>query len=109
MVADAYSLGGQYKEAEVLRTRVMQTRKTKLGDDHTDTLISMSNLVFTSKCQGRDTEAIALIRQCVQSRYRKLGGNHPDFIFSSATLAEWEREKTSAIPLAEGSLDEHDE
>ncbi|PSN59131.1 hypothetical protein BS50DRAFT_580214 [Corynespora cassiicola Philippines] len=103
---EVYFREGWWSEAEKLD---MQTRKTKLGDDHPDTLTSMANLAFTWKRQGRHAEAIALMRQCVQSRYRKLGVNHSDFISSSATLAKWEGEQTSAILLAEGSLDEHDE
>ncbi|PSN58820.1 hypothetical protein BS50DRAFT_344740, partial [Corynespora cassiicola Philippines] len=106
---EVYFEEGWWSEAEKLEVQVMKTSKTKLGDDHPDTLTSMANLAFTWKRQGRHAEAIALMRQCVQSRYRKLGVNHPDFISSSATLAKWEGEQTSATLLAEGSLDEHDE
>ncbi|PSN58826.1 putative kinesin [Corynespora cassiicola Philippines] len=114
MVADAYSLGGRmanlastyrnqgrWDDAEKLFVQVMKTRKTKLGDDHPDTLASMNNLAFTWKYQGRDAEAITLMRECVQSCYRRLGANHPNFISSSATLAEWEGEQTGAFPLAD--------
>ncbi|PSN59135.1 hypothetical protein BS50DRAFT_580217, partial [Corynespora cassiicola Philippines] len=125
---EVYFGEGWWSEAEKLFVQVMETRKVKLGDDHPSTLTSMANLAstywnqgrwddaekldnlaFTWKRQGRHAEAIALMRQCVQSRYRKLGVNHSDFISSSATLAKWEGEQTSAILLAEGSLDEHDE
>ena len=33
----------------------METRKTKLGADHLDTLMSMGNLVSTYSYQGRHT------------------------------------------------------
>ncbi|KAF2822311.1 hypothetical protein CC86DRAFT_301169, partial [Ophiobolus disseminans] len=53
IVADAYSLGGRWDEAETLRRQVMETRKKKLGADHPDTLTSMANLASTYWNQGR--------------------------------------------------------
>ncbi|OSS43475.1 hypothetical protein B5807_11954 [Epicoccum nigrum] len=47
MVADAYSLGGEWGEAEKLQQQVMETHKMKLGVDHLDTLTSMANLAST--------------------------------------------------------------
>ena len=44
MVAEAYSLGGEWNKAEKLQQEVVEKRKTKLGVDHPDTLISMANL-----------------------------------------------------------------
>ena len=35
----------------------METSKTVLGEEHSDTLTSMTNLAFTLKGQGRDDEA----------------------------------------------------
>jgi hypothetical protein len=35
----------------------METRKTKLGEDHPDTLISIANLASTYRNQGRWEEA----------------------------------------------------
>ena len=62
MVADTYSLGGRWDEAETLRRQVMETRKKKLGADHPDTLGSMNNLAHTAKsfrhCHGADAGGI---------------------------------------------------
>ena len=44
----------------------METRKTKLGADHPDTLTSMNNLTFTCKSQGRHADALALMKDCAQ-------------------------------------------
>ncbi|KAF2471726.1 uncharacterized protein BDR25DRAFT_324880 [Lindgomyces ingoldianus] len=87
-----------------LASTYLETFK-KLGEDHPDTLTSMNNLAFTWKHQGRDAEAAALMRQCVQSRCRKLGVDHPAYIPSSTALAEWEVEQVSKKFLALTSLD----
>jgi Tetratricopeptide repeat len=84
----------------------METRKKKLGADHPSTLTSMANLAFMWKEQGRDAEAISLMRECVQLREQVLGAKHPHFISSSDVLAGWvvEQEDTgaSARGVAEG-------
>ncbi|KAJ5455845.1 uncharacterized protein N7458_004109 [Penicillium daleae] len=71
--------------------QVMETRKTKLGADHRDTLTSMANLVFTEST-GRRSEAIDLLRTCVTKRQRILGPAHPDTVSNSDTLLAWETE-----------------
>ncbi|KAK3898990.1 hypothetical protein C8A05DRAFT_37396, partial [Staphylotrichum tortipilum] len=48
---------GRWGEAEKLEVQVMETRKTKLGADHPDTLASMANLASTYWNQGRWEEA----------------------------------------------------
>jgi tetratricopeptide (TPR) repeat protein len=53
MVANAYSLGGQWYKAEKLEVQVMETSKKKLGADHPSTLTSMANLASTYRNQGR--------------------------------------------------------
>jgi len=75
---------------------VMETSKKKLGADHPSTLNSMANLAFTWKSQGRNAEAMALIRQCVQQRQRVLKPSHPDLKSCLAALEEWESEEGEA-------------
>jgi hypothetical protein len=53
MLASANRLEGRWKEAEQLEMQVMETRKTKHGEDHPDTLSSMANLASTYRIQGR--------------------------------------------------------
>lgn len=48
---------GRWKGAEELEAQVMETRKR----EHSDTLTSMNNLVFTFKSRGRKEDAILLI------------------------------------------------
>ena len=47
----------------------------------------MANLAFTWKEQGRDPEAVGLMRECVRLQERVLGASHPHFISSSNALA----------------------
>ena len=65
----------------------METRKTKLGADHPDTLNSMANLASTYWNQGRWEEAEKLFVQARDTRKTKLGADHPDTLTSMANLA----------------------
>ncbi|KAF1970583.1 putative kinesin [Bimuria novae-zelandiae CBS 107.79] len=109
MVADAYSLGGRWDEAEKLReqggrwdaaeelfVQVMETRKKKLGADHPSTLTSMHNLAWTWKSLERSAEAISLLQECVRLRCLALRAGHPDLVSSSKTLAAWEAEQAAS-------------
>ncbi|KAM0085556.1 hypothetical protein ACKRZS_002162 [Fusarium odoratissimum] len=70
--------------------RVMEMRRTVLGEEHPDTLGSMNNLALTWKNQGRTRDALALMHSCVILRERVLDTDHPDTEASAAILAEWE-------------------
>jgi tetratricopeptide (TPR) repeat protein len=87
MVADAYSLGGQWDKAEKLRKHVMESCKKKLGADHPDTLTSMANLAATYRNQGRWDAAEELFVQVMETSKKKLGADHPDMLNSMANLA----------------------
>ena len=77
----------------------METRKTKLGVDHPDTMTSMNNLAFTWKGSGKEIEAIRLMEECVQLRTRILGVNHPDSISSCTVLDTWKAEQEDVTLL----------
>jgi tetratricopeptide (TPR) repeat protein len=78
---------GRYEEAEELFVQVMETRKTKLGADHPDTLTSMANLASTYRNQGRWDDAEKLFVQVIETRKTKLGADHPSTLTSMANLA----------------------
>ncbi len=65
----------------------METSKTKLGDDHPDTLTSMAKLASTFWNQGRWSEAEKLNVQVMETSKTKLGADHPDTLTSMANLA----------------------
>ncbi|KAF1964038.1 putative kinesin, partial [Bimuria novae-zelandiae CBS 107.79] len=101
MVADAYSLGGRWDEAEKLRKQVMETHKKKLGADHPDTLTSMANLASTYRNQGRWDAAEELDVQVMETRKKKLGADHPDTLTSMANLAwTWKSLERSAKAIS---------
>ncbi|KAL5370834.1 hypothetical protein DPSP01_014640 [Paraphaeosphaeria sporulosa] len=78
---------GRYEEAEKLFVQVMETRKTKLGADHPDTLTSIANLASTYRNQGRWEEAENLDVQVMETSKTKLGADHPSTLTSMANLA----------------------
>ncbi|KAF2729741.1 kinesin light chain 1 [Polyplosphaeria fusca] len=78
---------GRWAEAEELFVQVMETRKTKLGADHPDTLTSMANLGVTYSVQGKEDKAEPLKKQVMEIRKTKLGTDHPSTLSSMANLA----------------------
>ncbi|KAJ5976534.1 hypothetical protein N7481_010241 [Penicillium waksmanii] len=69
---------GRWEEAEQISRQVMETRKTKLGEDHPDTLTNMYNLALIYSEQGRWEEAQQLVLQVIESNKTKRGEDHPD-------------------------------
>ncbi|KAJ6109868.1 hypothetical protein N7486_002103 [Penicillium sp. IBT 16267x] len=86
-LASTYRKQGRWEEAEQLDVQVMETRKTKLGEDHPDTLTSMANLASTYRKQGRWEKAERLFVQGMETSKTKLGEDHPDTLTSMAYLA----------------------
>ncbi|KAG9197006.1 hypothetical protein G6514_002694, partial [Epicoccum nigrum] len=78
---------GRYEEAEELQVQVIQTMERVLGDEHPDTLTSMSNLALTYWSEGRWKEAEELQVQVIQTMERVLGDEHPDMLTSMSNLA----------------------
>jgi hypothetical protein len=74
-----------------MHQRVLELRETVLGKEHPDTLTSMANLARMWKSQGRDREAIALMRQAEGLQKEVLGVNHPHTMNSSKALRKWAR------------------
>ncbi|KAJ5612041.1 hypothetical protein N7510_005235 [Penicillium lagena] len=85
-----YGDQGRWEEAEQLKVQVIETRKTKLGEDHPEILTSMANLAFTWKSSGQDAEAISLLRNCLAKQEQTLGLNNPETLANSEALAKWE-------------------
>ncbi|CZR69913.1 uncharacterized protein PAC_19813 [Phialocephala subalpina] len=92
-LASTYSSQGRWKEAEELFVQVMETRKTKLGANHSTTLTSMANLASTYWKQGRWDEAEELFVQVMETRKTKLGADHLDTLTSMANLASTYRKQ----------------
>ena len=71
------------RAAELTRN-ALDTRLRILGEEHKDTLASMSNLSSMYKQQGRHDEAQALAFRSLEISARVLGEDHPDTIVSIA-------------------------
>jgi hypothetical protein len=76
--------------------RDLETRQTKLGADHPDTLTSMANIAFIWKPSRRLAEAMDLLRTCSAKQEQVLGLDHPDTLTNSGTLLKWETEALDA-------------
>lgn len=85
--AMALDSDARYKAAEQLFVQVMEARKRIFGNDHPDTLLSMSNVAVTYSHQGRLREAEELNVQVTDTRRRVLGVEHPDTLLSTSNLA----------------------
>src|SRR3984957_10194764 len=81
-----YADGGRWKEAEKLSVLVMETSKRVLGEEHPDTLTSMSNLALTYWNQGRWKEAEVLHVSVMETRKRVIGEEHPYTLTSMCNL-----------------------
>ena len=82
----SYRQQGRWKEAEELELRVMEVMRRVLGEEHPDTLTSMSNLATTYHEQGRWKEAQELALQVLEKRNKVLGDNHPTTLATAAFI-----------------------
>ncbi|KAH8683388.1 hypothetical protein BGZ60DRAFT_524713 [Tricladium varicosporioides] len=78
---------GKYGEAEKLNRRVLERREKELGEQHPDTLASVSNLALVLQHQGKYDEAEKLNRRVLERREKELGEQHPDTLASVSNLA----------------------
>ena len=78
------SAQGRYGRAREQEEHAVTYAKMTLGEEHPDTLTSMSNLAVTLSHQGDYAGAAALQRQVLDLRQRILGKEHP-----STSLSAW--------------------
>jgi len=78
---------GRWKEAESLSLQAVEARNRVLGEEHPQTLHSISNLASTYRNQGRWDEAESLEIAVLETRKRVLGEEHPDTLDSMNDLA----------------------
>ena len=76
-----------HRDAEKLGVQVMEASTRMLGQEHPDTLWSMTNLASTYRKQGRWKEAEELEVQAMEASTRMLGQEHPDTLASKDNLA----------------------
>jgi tetratricopeptide (TPR) repeat protein len=81
------SAQGDHASARRLHEKMLEVRKRILGEEHPDTLTSMSNLGSTFWAQGDHAGARRLHEKVFEVRKRMLGKEHPDTLTSMNNLA----------------------
>ena len=77
---------GEPAPARPLFERALDLRRSRLGDDHPDTLESASNLAFDLLALGQYEQARQLAEDTLTRRRRVLGDDHPDTLISANNL-----------------------
>ena len=78
---------GQLDQAEPMYREVYETCRSKLGEDHGDTLAAASNLSVLLQSLHKLPEAEPLCRYALERRRVTLGPKHPDTLASVSKLA----------------------
>ena len=78
---------GQFKPAVDLHKRAVEGRKAVLGENHPDTLGSMSNLAAAYIATGQHDLAVPLCERTIGIQRSRLGPDHPDTLTSMNNLA----------------------
>ncbi|KAH8704321.1 kinesin light chain 1 [Phaeosphaeriaceae sp. PMI808] len=78
---------GQYSAAETTHRQVLSLREKSLGEEHSQTLMSMNDVGLALGDQGRYEEAESMNRQTLTRREKVVGPEHPDTLTSMNNLA----------------------
>ncbi|RLK22586.1 tetratricopeptide repeat protein [Micromonospora sp. M71_S20] len=87
--------------------QVLTDLRRVLGDDHPDTLVSVSNLAGAYRAAGDLGRAMPLFERVLTDSRRVLGDDHPDTLVSASNLAGAYRaagDLGRAVPLFEQAL-----
>jgi tetratricopeptide (TPR) repeat protein len=79
---------GSYVAAQPLQERLLEAQRRVLGEDHPDTLSSMSNLGELLRAQGDLAGARGLHERALATSRRLLGEDHPQTLTSMNNLGE---------------------
>jgi serine/threonine protein kinase/Tfp pilus assembly protein PilF len=107
-VADTLRSLGLLEMATDPQERALSIRRTELGDDHPDTLLSFNNLGVLLFEQGKLTEAEPYYRQALEGFRRALGDDHTDTLSSISNLGvllEQQGKLAEAEPYAREALE----
>ncbi|PVH90979.1 hypothetical protein DM02DRAFT_509339, partial [Periconia macrospinosa] len=78
---------GQYDIGKTMDRSALDAREVLLGDEHLDTLTSMSNLALVLQYQGKYEAAEEMNRRALEGSEKTLGKEHPDTLTSVNNLA----------------------
>jgi hypothetical protein len=93
VVCSATTIRERWPPLTISRARELDedtfTRQRRvLGEDHPETLRSVSNLAFDLTSLGDHEQGLRLFRDTLDSRRRVLGDDHPDTLVAMVDLAE---------------------
>jgi len=89
---------GEYALAEPHLRAALAIRRRVLGDDHPDTIVSVSKLGVLLKQQGKLDEAESYLRETLDAARRVFGDDHPNTLTSFGNLG--------SLLADQGKLDE---
>jgi len=82
-----YRAEGKWTQAETLLTRVLETKRRVLGEEHPETLISMLNLAVLYGDKREYSKAEPRMAEAVNRESRTLGPEHPNTLAGKSSLA----------------------
>ena len=77
----------RYTEAEALFKRSIEILEQRLGQEHLNVAITISNLAAVYRQEGKIDEAVSLYRRALSIFEKRLGMDHPKVIVALNTLA----------------------
>jgi tetratricopeptide (TPR) repeat protein len=78
---------GRFEAAYLQYKDTLQTRESKLGKTHPETLTTMNNLALVLESQGKYTEAETINLQTLKLKEEVLGKTHPETLMTMGNLA----------------------
>ena len=106
-IRSSYSDLGLYPQAQEQFERALALRRRHLGEEHPDTLLTMSFLGYAHQQQGQYPQAEALFSKVLNTEKRVRGPTDPHTLFSMTDLAavyRWEGKYAQAEPLLRNTL-----
>jgi serine/threonine protein kinase/tetratricopeptide (TPR) repeat protein len=98
---------GEANKAIVLLEKARATRQTRLGQNHADTLQTMSTLAWAYEKAGKLDLAVSLGEETLKLQRTKLGADHPDTLKTMYYLGYTYQQAGKfdlALPLSEQAL-----
>jgi hypothetical protein len=93
VLADLFKHQGKFDLAQPLLEECLETNSVQQGEDHEETLTSMTHLALLHLQQGNYDESQNMHEKCLALRKVKLGEDHPDTLENMDNLATVHLEK----------------
>ena len=87
-IADTYQTIGLPGSSHPLQESALRTRREKLGDEHPDTLSSISRMGVLLTRMGKYEEAMPYYREALEGQRRVLGDDHADTLHSIRNMGK---------------------